>query len=445
MVRIDSVEKGSKAARRFIKPGDILVSVNGFEIDDVLDYRFRMVAERIVLVTERGGKRRRIRIRKPEEETDIGLGFESPLMDGKHSCRNRCIFCFIDQNPGGMRESVYFKDDDSRLSFLHGNYITMTNLSEHEIDRIIEMHISPVNVSVHTTNPELRCRMMNNRFAGETLAYLRRFADAGIRICAQIVLCRGINDGAELDRTMSDLTSYLPALDSVSIVPAGLTKHRDGLYPLSPYSKEEAASIIAQVNAFGDSCLEKYGSRVFYAADELYVKAGIPLPDEDFYGDFSQLEDGIGMLTLFRAEALREISRLREESGGDVPSQRRVTSVTGYAAYDELCSVSREVEKAFPGVSVCNIRIRNDFFGESVTVAGLLTGGDIAAQLKKAMEEGTDLGEAVVFPRCALRADGDLFLDDMTPEELSAKIGLPALPSGPGGAEYVDSLLGIGN
>jgi putative radical SAM enzyme (TIGR03279 family) len=418
-----------------IKPGDMLVSVNGYEIRDVLDYRFRMTAPRVVLDIVHGGRRRRVTMRKPEEETDVGLGFETPLMDGKRSCRNKCIFCFIDQNPPGMRESVYFKDDDSRLSFLHGNYITLTNLTRHEIDRIIEMHISPVNVSVHTTNPELRVRMMNNRFAGECLSYLRLFADAGIRICAQIVLCRGINDGAELDRTMSDLTAYLPALDSVSVVPAGLTRHRGGLYPLAPYTPCECAEVIRQVTAFGDRCVETYGQRIFYPADEFYVRGGVPLPDEAWYGDFSQIEDGVGMLASMAAEVAREVEDLEPAPPGT--PVRRVSLVTGYAAYESILAAVRAIEKKHGALSVNVIRIRNDFFGESVTVAGLLTGGDIAAQAA-----GKDLGEALYFPRCALRADGDLFLDDMTPEELSEKLGVPCIPCVADRGDLAAQLLG---
>ena len=436
MVKISDVEKRSRAARHFIKPGDTLISVNGFEIEDVLDYRFRMMSERVTLLIGHNGRERRVHISKPEDETDIGLCFETALMDEKHSCRNKCIFCFIDQNPAGMRESIYFKDDDSRLSFLHGNYITMTNLTEHEVQRIIEMHISPVNISVHTTDPSLRCSMMNNRFAGDSLKYLRMFADAGIRICAQIVLCRGINDGDALGRTMRDLTEYYPALDSVSVVPAGLTKHRDGLYPLSPFTPGECAAVIEQVTSFGDECAEKYGQRLFYAADEFYVKGKIPLPDEDFYGDFSQIEDGIGMLTSFDAEVRRELEDISHAPKGT--PERRVSVVTGFAALDEITKCARLCESVYGALKVNVIGIRNDFFGESVTVAGLLTGGDIAAQAA-----GQDLGECLYFPRCALRADGDVFLDDMTPEELSRKLGVPCEPSVSDGGSFVHLLTGV--
>ena len=437
MVRIFGVKRFSRAWWRGIRAGDCLETINGSVIDDVLDYRFRLTSSKVELVICRGSKRRRVVMRKPEDEIEIGLTFETPLMDGKHSCRNKCIFCFIDQNPPGMRPSCYFKDDDSRLSFLHGNYITMTNLSRHEVDRIIEMHISPVNISVHTTNPELRCMMMNNRFAGESLEYLRLFADAGIRICAQVVLCRGINDGAELDRTMRDLEAYLPALDSVSVVPAGLTKHRDGLYPLSPYTPEECSAIIDQVNEAGDRCMDKYGRRIFFPADEFFVKAGRKLPGEEYYGDFSQIEDGVGMLTSFSGEALREIDALKDEEFS-LQGERRLSVATGYASFDMIRGVCGTVCEAFPGLFVNVIRIRNDFFGESVTVSGLLTGGDILVQAS-----GQDLGEELLFPGNALRAEKDCFLDGMTPDELSAGLGVPVRMNDCDGGAFVRNLLGL--
>ena len=437
MVKIIGVEKNSLADKAGVRKGDVLVSINAKEIADVLDYRFRLCEKKVVLSLLRGEKSLSVKIKKSEDD-DIGLEFETPLMDQKHSCRNKCIFCFIDQNPKGMRESCYFKDDDSRLSFLHGNYITMTNLSEHEIERIIEMHISPLNVSVHTTNPELRCKMLNNRFAGEVLSYLRRFADAGIKICAQIVLCRGINDGAELERTMHDLAALHPALESVSIVPAGLTKHRDGLYPLSLFTPEECRAVVGQVSAFGDACLSFYGSRLFWCSDEFYIRGGVALPPEEYYEDFSQLENGVGMLPLFEAEANAELDFAAE----DKPVRRAtLTVVTGYAAYDMICRVCRRAEKVCEGLKINVLRIRNDFFGESVTVSGLLTGGDIAAQVCEAKKNGTGLGELLLFPRNALRADGDLFLDGASPDELSDKIGIPVATTVCDGGEFVRALL----
>ncbi len=437
MVKIIGVEKKSLAEKAGVREGDVLVSINGKEIADVLDYRFRLCEKKIVLSLLRDGKPISVKIKKDEDD-DVGLEFETPLMDKKQSCRNKCIFCFIDQNPGGMRESCYFKDDDSRLSFLHGNYITMTNLSEHEIERIIEMHISPLNISVHTTNPELRCKMLNNRFAGEVLGLLERFAKAGIKICAQIVLCRGINDGAELERTMHDLAALHPALESVSIVPAGLTKHRDGLYPLSLFTPEECRAVIGQVTAFGDACLDFYGSRLFWCSDEFYVRGGVALPPEEYYEDFSQLENGVGMLPLFEAEANAELDFAKE----DKPENHRTLSVvTGYAAYDMICRICRRAESVCKGLKINVLRIRNDFFGESVTVSGLLTGKDIAAQVLEAKNGGTDIGEVLLIPRNALRADGDLFLDGTSPDWLSQKTGVTVCATACDGGEFVCTLI----
>lgn len=333
-------------------------------------------------------------------------------MDEKHSCRNACIFCFIDQNPPGMRPTCYFKDDDSRLSFLQGSYITLTNLSEHEIDRIIEMHISPINVSVHTTNPELRCRMMHNRFAGKTLSYLDRFAAAGIVLHAQIVLCRGINDGAELERTLSDLDRLRPALEAVTIVPAGITKYREGLFPLTLFSAEECRAVIEQVTRWSGKFYAECGSRIVRCSDEFYVRGGVPLPDPDF------------TRATVRSRTAWECSppsarKPRASLNSPIPApadlpERVVSVATGYAAYDIICEYARRAEAARGNLRVNVYRIRNDFFGETITVAGLLTGRDIAAQLA-----GQELGETLFFPANALRADGDLFLCGMTPAELS--------------------------
>ena len=432
MVTISSVEKGSVCEKLGITAGDILVSINSNEIYDILDYRFHLCEKKIKLTVLRGGKTKNYRFRKEENDLDIGLEFATALMDEKQSCKNKCIFCFIDQNPPGMRESCYFKDDDSRLSFLHGNYVTLTNISEREVERIIEMHISPINVSVHTTDPELRCKMLSNRFAGEKLSYLRRFADAGITICAQIVLCRGINDGEHLDRTLHDLMEYLPALDSVSIVPAGLTKYRENLPKLELFSPEECRAVIKQVDQYGDYCMKKYGTRVFLCADEFYVKGGVPLPDEDFYCGFSQLEDGVGMLTSFTADATRELE-FTEKGETD----RTVSVVTGHAAFDTISKVARLCEEKHGRLRVNVIRIDNSFFGETVTVAGLLTGGDMIAGCR-----GKELGETLFVPRNSLRADGDLFLDNLTPADLELELGVTVTPLEGDGALFVAAICG---
>ncbi len=432
MVTIASVEAGSVCDKLGLRAGDSLVAINSHEIYDILDYRFHLCEKKIKLTVIRDGKAKNFRFRKEENDLDIGLEFATALMDEKQSCKNKCIFCFIDQNPPGMRQSCYFKDDDSRLSFLHGNYVTLTNISEREVERIIEMHISPINVSVHTTDPELRCKMLSNRFAGEKLSYLRRFADAGITICAQIVLCRGINDGAHLDRTLHDLMEYLPALDSVSIVPAGLTKYRENLPKLELFSPEECRAVINQVAAYGDYCMQKYGTRVFLCSDEFYVRGGLPLPDEDFYCGFSQLEDGVGMLTSFKADALREL-----EFAEASERERAVSVVTGHAAYDTISEVARLCEEKHGKLRVNVIRIDNSFFGETVTVAGLLTGGDMIAGCR-----GKELGETLFIPRNSLRADGDLFLDNLSPEDLERELGVPVKPLEGDGALFVAALCG---
>ncbi len=432
MVLIASVERGSVCDKLGIRAGDSLVAINSHEIYDILDYRFHLCEKKIKLTVSREGKLKNYRFRKDENDIDIGLEFSTALMDEKQSCRNKCIFCFIDQNPPGMRESCYFKDDDSRLSFLHGNYITLTNISEREVERIIEMHISPINISVHTTDPELRCKMLSNRFAGEKLSYLRRFSDAGITICAQIVLCRGINDGANLDRTLHDLMEYLPALDSVSIVPAGLTKYRDNLPKLTLFSPEECRAVIKQVDAYGDFCMQKYGTRVFLCSDEFYVRGGLELPDEDFYCGFSQLEDGVGMLTSFTADAMRELEFVEKGE-----NKRFVSVLTGHAAFDTISKVARLCEEKHGKLKVNVIKIDNTFFGETVTVAGLLTGGDMIAGCR-----GKDLGETLFIPRNSLRADGDLFLDNLTPADLERELGVTVKPLEGDGALFVAALCG---
>lgn len=437
MVTVKRVTAGGIADACGIRAEDILISINGHEIRDVLDYMFYLTDTSLALSLLRDGKEYTLRLSKGEYD-DIGLEFETPLMDKKHTCANRCVFCFIDQLPPGMRETLYFKDDDDRLSFLHGNYVTLTNLHDADIERLITMHISPVNISVHTTNPELRVCMMKNNRAGKVLSYLRRLADAKLALCTQIVLCKGLNDGTELDRTMEDLASYAPALRSCSIVPVGLTKYREGLYPLEAFSPEEAAAVIAQVNAFGDQCLQKYGSRLFYCSDEFYIRAGLPLPDEAFYEDYSQIENGVGMLTSMRGEFDFELDYLNDLLP-DFRPPRSVSVVTGYAAYDHIASLCRSLEARVEGLKINVWRIRNDFFGESVTVAGLLTGRDVASQLK-----GQELGDELLFPSVMLRADGDVFLDDMTPAELSERLGgIRVRASENDGAAFLHALLGI--
>ena len=436
MVKITSVEKSSRAAKRGVREGDVLIAINDREINDVLDYRFFLTDTSVTLTLEREGKRFDVSIKKQQYD-DIGLDFETPLMDKKHSCENKCIFCFIDQLPKGMRKTLYFKDDDSRLSFLHGNYITLTNLHDKDIDRIIEMHISPVNVSVHTTNPELRVKMMHNKRAGEVLSYLDKLAAANISLCGQIVLCKGINDGEELDRSMRDLSKLFPAMQSVSIVPSGLTKHREKLYPLEHFTREDALAVINQVDKFAEEFKAENGSRMFFCADEFYLKAGLPLPDEDYYEGYPQIENGVGMIRSLTDEFSAELDFI-DEYLPDFKAPRCVSIATGVAAYDTISNLARALEMKVEGLKVNVYKIINNFFGESITVSGLLTGKDMSEQLK-----GQALGDVLLFPENALRAGEDIFLDDMTPEDLSAALGVPTAPSSDTGEGFICSVLGV--
>ncbi len=434
MVTITGVLPKSRAFSAGLREGDVLLEINGRTIKDVLDYRFHLAAEKVVLKVHRGADILDFTIKKSEYD-DIGLEFATPLMDKKHRCENGCIFCFIDQNPKGMRESIYFKDDDSRLSFLHGNYITLTNLTREDIDRIIEMHISPVNVSVHTTDPELRVKMMKNKRSGEVLSYLRILADAGIKLRGQIVLCRGVNDGEALARTLSDLSEYYPALDSVSVVPAGLTAHREGLYPLSPFTPEECREVIETVTSFGDGCIEKYGERIFYVSDEFYVKGGVPLPEYEFWGEFTQIENGVGMISSFEHEFGMMAETLSDE---ERQISRHLSVATGEASYDMFVRLLEKLQQIAPNVKAELYKVKNEFFGGEVTVTGLLTGVDFERELT-----GRELGEELFLSRTTLRSEGDLFLCGMSPEELSEKLGVPICFAENDGGEFLLKLLGL--
>ena len=434
MVEITGVLPRSRAAKKGILPGDILLEINGHKIRDVLDYRFRLAEKTVCLKLHRGAELLEVTIRKDEYD-DIGLEFATPLMDKKHRCENGCIFCFIDQNPAGMRESIYFKDDDSRLSFLHGNYITLTNLHDEDIDRILEMHISPVNVSVHTTNPELRVKMMKNKRSGEVLAYLRRLADGGTKLRGQIVLCRGINDGKELDRTMQDLYTYYPAMDSVSVVPAGLTEHRDGLYPLEPFTAEECRAVAEQVNRFGEKCLAECGQRIFYASDEFYIKGEMPLPPEEYYEEYTQIENGVGMLTSFEGE-FRSLLKMLDDD--ELAKESCVSVATGEAAAGMIEKLVEEAKAVCPNLHCQVYVVKNHFFGGHVTVTGLLTGKDLAEQLT-----GKELGERLLLSRTTLRSEGDLFLCGMTPDALAETLGTELCFVEQDGAAFLESLLGL--
>ena len=433
-VIIDSVVKGSPADKSKIKAGDTLVSIDGNEIMDVLDYRFYQNNSRLTLeYINSKGKIKRSKIKKSEYD-ELGLCFPTYLMDEKRSCRNKCIFCFIDQLPKGLRETLYFKDDDSRLSFLFGNYITLTNITEHEIERIINMHISPINISVHTTNPELRVKMMSNKNAGKVLEIMNRFNEAGIKINCQMVLVPGYNDGAELERTLKDLTALQNA-ECIAAVPVGLTGHREGLAELKPFDKDTAKAVIDIIDRFGDECTQKYGDRRVYAADEFYILAEQKLPEAGFYGDFLQLENGVGLVPLM----LDETRKATEECDYKLENKRIITIATGEAAYPFISQMVDKMQIKWDNLE-CRVKcIKNNFFGGKITVAGLVTATDIEQQLK-----GIDLGDELLIPSVMLRDGGDMFLDSVTLEELSNRLNIKITPVNNDGYEFVDAVLGIG-
>lgn len=434
-VTIAAVAPHSICARRGVHAGEVLTHINGHEIIDILDYQFYATEQRLTLsLRDEQGKQRQVKIKK-EEYADLGLSFDTYLMDRQRHCANKCIFCFIDQLPKGLRESLYFKDDDSRLSFLFGNYVTLTNLSEREVERIIQMHISPVNISVHTMNPELRVKMMKNPRAGESLQIIRRLADAGIHMNTQLVLCPGINDGDELSYSLTELGKLYPAVQSIAAVPLGMTKYREGLTPLTPYTREGAAAVIDTIEEFAAHFLYFKGTRLAFAADEFYLKAGRAIPAAGAYEEFAQLENGIGLWALLKDEFYAALRLLEEDI--PLPNPRSVTIATGQAAAPLLEELSAALCRRRPGLSVQVVAIRNDFFGESITVAGLLTGTDLIAQLK-----GRALGEELLIPSVMLRREGDLFLDDLSPADVERALGVCVTPVPNDGGQLLDALLG---
>lgn len=434
MVRIEKVIENSLSAKLGICDGDVLISINGHEINDVLDYRFYLAEKNILLEIKRGEQIIKFDISKKTYD-DIGLEFETPLMDKKQRCENKCIFCFIDQLPKGLRDTLYFKDDDSRLSFLHGNYITLTNLEKKDIDRIVEMHISPVNVSVHTTNPELRCKMMHNKRAGEVLSYLDVLANEGIEICGQIVLCRGINDGKELEKSLHDLASLYPRLRSVAIVPSGLTSYRENLYPLTPFNKESSMEVINQVEEINEYYRKKHGKSLFFCSDEFYLMAEKSLPNDEYYEDYSQIENGVGMLRSFECEVEGFLKTL---SSQETKIKRSISIATGVASYSFICDMVAKIQRKCKNIS-CNVyKIVNDFFGHTITVSGLVTGVDMINQLKD-----KELNDELLISRSMLRAEGDLFLCGTSLEELEKELKTGVTVTECDGASFVLSVLGL--
>ena len=427
---IKSIDRGSPLHRK-AHVGDAVISINGNKIIDVLDYKFFAYDSRLkVLLRRPDGSEYEVTVHKGEGG-DLGLEFESYLMDKPRSCANNCVFCFIDQLPKGMRKTMYFKDDDARLSFLLGNYITLTNLSKREIERIIALHISPINVSVHTTNPELRCRMLQNPRAGESIEIMRRFAQAGIVMNCQIVCCPGLNDGEELLRSMRELEEMYPGVHSVSIVPVGLTRFREGLYPLTPFTEELAGETIDMVTAFGDECLKRHGTRIFFCGDELYIKARRELPPDEFYEEHTQLENGVGMIRLLETE-FRSALML-----SDAPDGLPFSIATGVSAapyFEKLLGMAKEKYGTINGKVY---PIENDFFGRSINVTGLITGQDLIHQLR-----GRDLGQRLLISQNMLRREEMDFLDDVTLEQASRELGVPIYPIEQDGFALWDAMAG---
>lgn len=431
---VEKVLSGSIAEEMEITPGDALLEINGHKIEDIFDYQYYTQDEYIeILVRKPSGEEWLLEIDKGYDE-DLGITFENGLMDDYRSCHNKCIFCFIDQMPKGMRDTLYFKDDDSRLSFLQGNYVTLTNMSDEDVDRIIRYNLSPINVSFQTTNPELRCRMLNNRFAGQALEKAWKLAQAGIIMNSQIVLCKGVNDGAELDRSIRDLSAYLPNLESVSVVPVGLSKYRDGLYPLEPFTKEDAQDVLRIIHGWQNKIYPEYGTHFVHASDEWYILAEEELPQEEQYDGYLQLENGVGMLRLL----LDEFAEAMEEDriNGRQARAKHITLATGRLAYRFIKQMAMQMEERYEGLQIDVIAIRNDFFGEMITVSGLLTGQDIMAQLKD-----RDLGEKLLLPQNVLKSGEPVFLDDYTLDDIEKALQVRIDIVKSSGRDFIEAIL----
>ena len=428
---IRKVQEGSIAGEFSIERGDRLLAINNEEIDDIFDYQYYVENEYIeVLIEKPDGEQWLLEVDKEEDE-DLGIEFENGLMDEYRSCHNKCIFCFIDQMPKGMRKTLYFKDDDSRLSFLQGNYVTLTNMSDHDIDRIIKYHLSPINISFQTMNPKLRCMMLNNRFAGEALKKAERLYEAGINMNGQIVLCKGVNDGQELIYSIRKLMEYIPVLESVSVVPVGLSKYREGLYPLIPFTTEDARQVLDIIHRFQSEIYKEHGIHFVHASDEWYILAGWELPGEDNYDGYLQLENGVGMIRLLLDEFGDALKKTAKKSYA-----HDMSIVTGRLAYPYICKMAKEMMESFPGLNIRVYEAVNYFFGEMITVTGLLTGQDIIAQLK-----GKNLGERLLLPQNTLRSGEEVFLDDVTVEEMEKALQVKIDIVKSSGYDFVNAIL----
>ena len=429
---IKNVEPGSIAEELELAPGDVLVSVNGQPVGDVFDYHYLINEEYLeILVRKPDGEEWELEIEK-EYEDDLGIEFENGMMDDYRSCSNKCIFCFIDQLPRGMRDTLYFKDDDSRLSFLQGNYVTLTNMSEEDVQRIITYRMEPINISFQAMHPELRCRMLHNRFAGEALKKVDRFYEAGIIMNGQIVLCKGVNDGKELEYSIEQLVKYLPCLQSVSVVPVGLTRYREGLYPLTPFTKEDAREVLALIHRWQERLFQEYGNHFIHAGDEWYLLAEEELPSAESYDGYRQLENGVGMVRLLKEEVLEELETLP----GSL-RERHVTIATGELAAPILKELGEEIQLKYPKLDLQIRPIKNEFFGGKITVAGLLTGQDLKKQLA-----GYNLGEELLLTEHMMKSGEQVFLDDVTVEELSGTLQVPITIVKSDGKSFLQAILG---
>ena len=429
---VKSLMPGGIGEELGIEPGDKLLAINGNEIQDVFDYYYYEESEQLLLLIEKpDGEEWELEIEKDEDES-VGIEFDQSLMDEYRSCRNKCMFCFIDQMPKGMRETLYFKDDDSRLSFLQGNYITLTNMSDHDVERIVKYRLEPINISFQTTNPELRCKMLHNRFAGEALKKVDILYRGQIEMNGQIVLCKGVNDGEELERTIRDLTGYLPYLKSVSIVPVGLTKYRDGLYPLEPFTKEDAREVLSVIHRWQEKIYQEHGIHMIHAGDEWYVLAEEEVPEEERYDGYLQLENGVGMMRLLFNEVQEALSAVTGDG-----RQREISLATGRLMYPYIGKILEEIRKKFPNITTHLYAIRNDFFGERITVSGLITGQDLTGQLK-----GQPLGERLLLPCNMLKIGEPVFLDDFTLEEVENSLQVKTDIVKSSGQDLLDAVIG---
>ena len=430
---VKSLMPGGIGEELGIEPGDKLLAINGNEIQDVFDYYYYEESEQLLLLIEKpDGEEWELEIEKDEDES-LGIEFDQSLMDEYRSCRNKCMFCFIDQMPKGMRETLYFKDDDSRLSFLQGNYITLTNMSDHDVERIVKYRLEPINISFQTTNPQLRCKMLHNRFAGEALKKVDILYRGQIEMNGQIVLCKGVNDGEELERTIRDLTGYLPYLKSVSIVPVGLTKYRDGLYPLEPFTKEDAREVLSVIHRWQEKIYQEHGIHMIHAGDEWYVLAEEEVPEEERYDGYLQLENGVGMMRLLFNEVQEALSAVTGDG-----RQREISLATGRLMYPYIGKILEEIRKKFPNITTHLYAIRNDFFGERITVSGLITGQDLTGQLK-----GQPLGERLLLPCNMLKIGEPVFLDDFTLEEVENSLQVKTDIVKSSGQDLLDAVIGV--